>query len=315
MKVLREFGSDDLAKVYVGQVGDHTIEFVESIQPPLDREEKWVLVLSCLIGCPVKCLMCDAGQQCHGVLTKEQIFEQIDHMVLRRYSDKVIPAKKFKVQFTRMGEPIFCPAILDVLEELPTRYNAPGLIPSVSTVGPKNDHGFLNRLTDIKECLYGNGMFQMQFSVHTTDKKKRDELIPIRKMEFDDIAAFGERFFVPGDRKITLNFIVMEEYSIDPEVLQRHFDPSKFIIKLTPLNPTHTAEANQLHTRLDPDNEQSVAHLVDALAARGFESLVSIGEQEENQIGSNCGQYVTAKNSEALATSIAGRIPLAVSLQ
>ena len=311
MKVIREFGSDDLAKVYVADIGGHTIEFVESIQPPHTREEKWVLVLSCLIGCPVQCLMCDAGRECHGVLTKEQLFAQIDHMVLRRYPNAVIPAKKFKVQFTRMGEPVFCPAVLDVLEELPTRYSAPGLIPSVSTVGPKHDHGFLDRLTDIKERLYGNGMFQMQFSVHTTDEEKRDELIPIRKMGFADIAAFGERFFAPGDRKITLNFIVMEEYPIDPAVLRSHFDPSKFIIKLTPLNPTQTAEGNNLRTRLDPHDGHSVSPLVDALASCGFESLVSIGALEENQIGSNCGRYVTAKSSRELSTVVSGRIVLA----
>jgi len=311
MKVIREIGNDEIAKVYVAQIGDYSIEFVESIQPPHTREEKWVLVLSCLIGCPVKCLMCDAGQECHGVLTKEQLFAQIDHMVLRRYPNRVIPAKKFKVQFTRMGDPVFCPAILDVLEELPKKYDAPGLIPSVSTIGPKNDHGFLERLTSIKKRLYKNGMFQMQFSVHTTDKKKRDELIPIRKMEFDDIAKFGDEFFESGDRKITLNFIVMEEHPIEPEVLQRHFDPDKFIIKLTPLNPTQTAEENHLHTKLDPHNAKSVGELVDSLATHGFESLVSIGALEENQIGSNCGQYVTTKSSEALATSVPRRIPLA----
>lgn len=310
MKVIQEFGSDDLAKVYVAEIGDHTIEFVESIQPPFTRDEKWVLVLSCLIGCPVQCLMCDAGRECHGVLSKDQMFGQIDHMVLRRYPDRVIPAKKFKVQFTRMGEPVFCPAILDVLEELPIRYEAPGLIPSVSTVGPKSDHGFLERLTVIKERLYGNGMFQMQFSVHTTDDQKRDELIPIKKMGFKDIAAFGDKFFATGDRKITLNFIVMEEYPIDPEVLQRHFDPSKFIIKLTPLNPTQTAEENQLHTQLDPHNDQSITELVDALESCGFESLVSIGELEENQIGSNCGQYVTTKNNRERSVSVSGKIPL-----
>ena len=300
MNIIQEFGSEDLAKVYVAEIGGRAIEFVESIQPPHTRENKWVLVLSCLIGCPVRCLMCDAGRECYGVLTKEQIFEQIDHMVMRRYPDRVIPAKKFKVQFTRMGEPVFCRAILDVLEELPARYDAPGLIPSISTVGPKNDNGFLRRLTGIKERLYGNGKFQMQFSVHTTDERKRDELIPIRKMGFPQIAAFGEEFFAPGDRKITLNFIVMQEYPIDPAVLRRHFDPSKFIIKLTPLNPTQTANEHHLRTRLDPYDGESVADLVDALAAAGFESLVSIGTLEENRIGSNCGQFVTAKRSERL---------------
>ncbi len=293
MKVIDEIGSDDLAKVYIGKIDNYTIEFVESIQPPLSREEKWVLVLSCLIGCPVKCLMCDAGQQCNGVLSSEQIFAQIDHMVLRRYPDRVVPSKKFKVQFTRMGEPVFNPAVLDVLEELPSRYDAPGLLPSFSTVAPKNDRGYLSKLTEIKNRLYGNGMFQMQFSIHTTDANRRDQLIPIRKMSFEDIGAFGESFFVKGDRKITLNFIVMDDYPIDPEVIAAHFNPEKFIIKLTPLNPTEMARDNDLKTKLDPDDGSSVSQLVEELYSQGFESLVSIGEQEENKIGSNCGQYVT----------------------
>jgi 23S rRNA (adenine2503-C2)-methyltransferase len=295
MIVEKEFGTDNLAKVYIGKVGTHHIEFVESIQPPLPREEKWVLVLSCLIGCPVKCLMCDAGQQCFGTLSKEQIFEQIDYMVIKRYPDRVIPVKKFKIQFTRMGEPVFNPAVLDVLEELPARYDAPGLIPSFSTVAPKNDRGYLDKLTDIKSRLYGNGKFQMQFSVHTTDEEKRNLLIPIRKKSFEDIAAFGERFFVSGDRKITLNFIVMDEYPIDPQIIAAHFNPEKFIVKLTPLNPTDMVQENNLKTKLDPNNKESVSKLVDELESLGFESIVSIGEMEENQIGSNCGQYIKKK--------------------
>lgn len=294
MLVVREIGSEELAKVYIGKIGCHYIEFVESIQPPLPREEKWVLVLSCLIGCPVRCLMCDAGQQCFGTLSTEQIFEQIDYMVMKRYPDRNIPVKKFKIQFTRMGEPVFNPAVLDVLEELPARYDAPGLIPSFSTVAPKNDRGYLERLTDIKNRLYGNGKFQMQFSIHTTDEEKRDRLIPIKKKSFEDIATFGENFFRAGDRKITLNFVVMNEYPIDPQVIAAHFDPEKFIIKLTPLNPTDAALNNNLESKLDPMHKESVSELIDALQSLNFESIVSIGAMEENQIGSNCGQYVSS---------------------
>jgi len=306
MLILKEFGKDDLAKVYVGKFGKHAVEFVESVPPPATHNEKWVLIISCLIGCPVKCLMCDAGQECHGLLSKEQIFAQTDHMVDRRYPDRKIPVEKFKIQFTRMGEPVFNPAVLDVLEELPLRYEAPGLIPSLSTIGPKNERGFFKRLTDIKKRLYPDGKFQMQFSIHTTDAQKRDELIPVKKLSFDDISKFGDEFFAEGDRKITLNFIVMEEYPIDPAVLKKHFDPEKFVIKLTPLNPTGAAEDNGLKTKLDPHDGRSISQLTDAITDAGFESLVSIGALEENQIGSNCGQYISTALSQE-------RIPLEVS--
>lgn len=298
MKVARRIGADDLATVYVGTIGAHCIEFVESVQPPLPREEKWVLVLSCMIGCPVRCLMCDAGRRCFGLLSAEQIFAQIDYMVTKRYPDRSVPVRKFKVQFTRMGEPTFNPAVLDVLEEFPARYDAPGLIPSFSTVAPQHCGDYLRKLTDIKNHLYANGKFQMQFSIHTTDEERRNRLVPIKKLDLEAIAAFGEEFHAPGDRKITLNFIVMEGFPIDPLVLQRHFDPSKFIVKLTPLNPTRAAERNALKTNLDPHRAASVAPLVRELAACGFESIVSIGALQENLIGSNCGQFVTRTSSD-----------------
>jgi 23S rRNA (adenine2503-C2)-methyltransferase len=247
--------------------------------------------------------MCDAGQECLGVLSKDQIFDQIDHMVDQRYPDRKIPCEKFKVQFTRMGEPVFNPAVLDVLEELPVRYSAPGLLPSFSTVGPKNERGYLARLKEIKDRLYSGGRFQMQFSIHTTDQVMRDNLIPIKKLSFEEIAAFGDDFFVSGDQKITLNFIVMKEYPLVPSVIGNYFNPDKFIIKLTPLNPTNAARKNALNTKLVSEKDDHVLQIVRGLTSLGFESLVSIGDAKENEIGSNCGQYVSSIELEKAAQS------------
>lgn len=294
MQIIREVGDSEVAKLYIAKLRDYYIEFVESKHPKLAREEKWVIVISCLLGCPVQCLMCDAGKNYCGKLSKDEILEQIDHIVDKTYPSRIIPVKKFKIQFTRMGEPVFNDAVLDVLDELPTRYQAPGLIPSVSTVGPKNAEAFFKRLTEIKKKHYGNGHFQMQFSLHTTDAEKRDILIPTPKMSFDEIAEFGEQFFEPGDRKITLNCIVMEEYPITPLVLKKHFNPDHFILKFTPLNPTTKAKEMGLVTILKTDdNNKKVETLIRDCQALGFETIVSIGELEENAIGSNCGQYIS----------------------
>lgn len=293
MRIIRQYGNDKIATVYVAETGGRRIEFAESVQPPISREEKWVLIVSCMIGCPVRCLMCDAGSECHGLLTKEQIFEQIDFLVRRRYPDGVVPARKWKVQFTRMGEPAFNPAVLDVLEELPRRYRSPGLLPSISTVAPLHCEPFLERICDVKRRLYVGGRFQMQFSIHTTDAARRDALIPIRKLPFEAIAAFGKRFMAANDRKITLNFIVMKDYPINPSILRSTFDPAHFLIKLTPLNPTRTARRYALVTSLDPGDANSAEPLAAELRRAGFDTIVSIGNLKENRIGSNCGQFVS----------------------
>jgi 23S rRNA (adenine2503-C2)-methyltransferase len=106
------------------------------------------------------------------------------------------------------------------------------------------------------------------------------------------MAAYGERYYLPGDRKITLNFALAKDVPVDPQVLLRYFTPEKFLIKITPLNPTYQAQENQLSSYIDPHRSVEGYALVDELRRAGYQVIVSIGELEENYIGSNCGQYV-----------------------
>ena len=303
MKILGEFGREEIAKVYVASMrNDHThiVEFVESLQPPVPRDQKWVLIVSSSFGCPIKCRMCDAGGSYTGRLDAEEIIAQVDHMVRRRFPDVRVPVKKFKVQFARMGEPTLNPNVLDALNLLPERFDAPGLMACVSTIAPGGSKGFFDRMTDIKNELYANGQFQLQFSIHTTDEEKRDWLIPGRKWTFDEISRFGDEFFVRGDRKLALNFALAQGLPVEPKAIADCFDPDKFLVKLTPLNPTTRAKLNRLESALDPMDSRCCGELIQAFNHLGFEAILSIGELEENKIGSNCGQYVSMFDSNGL---------------
>ena len=295
MKLIAKTGSEDVALVYIMELRDgKLVECVESIQPPLPRHEKWVLLVSTMFGCPVGCKMCDAGGSYHGKPTAEEILEQIDFMVAQRYPDRRIPSRQFKIQFARMGEPSLNNAVLDVLEALPRRFEAPGLMPSISTIAPAGTGKFFERLLLIKNEHYAGGHFQFQFSLHTTDLALRDEIIPVKKWSFAQMAAYGERFYAPGDRKITLNFALASGMPLEPAVLLQHFNPDKFLVKITPLNPTYRAQENNLNSYIAPDQEGSRYDIVEGLRQAGYDVIVSIGEREENYIGSNCGQYLRA---------------------
>lgn len=303
MKVVASYGKEDLARVYVAQMRDdsrYLVEFVESLQPPVPREKKWVLILSSSYGCQMKCLMCDAGGQYHGKLTEDEILSQVEHMVHRRFPDGKVPIPKFKVQFARMGEPSLNLAVLAVLRKLPATYDAPGLMPCVSTLAPKGGNDFFRELTRIKNELYGGGMFQMQISIHTTDHNKRNHLMPCRKWDFGEISRFGEEFYQNGDRKVTLNFAMAKDYPVDPSIVGEHFDPNIFLIKLTPLNPTQSVAANELESAIDPYVLESSEKVVNDFKSLGFDVILSIGELEENSIGSNCGQFVSVLRDSGL---------------
>ena len=251
MRVLCRQGDDDLACVYVAETADGArIEFVESVQPPVPREEKWVLIVSTLKGCPVKCAICDAGGSYRGRLSAEEILTQIEHLILRRFPDGRVPVPKLKVQFARMGDPALNDAVLEVLEALPRRFTVPGLMPCISTIAPAGREAFFERLLELKQALYGGGRFQLQFSIHTTDPALRDTLIPVRKWDLAAIASYGDAFFAPGDRKITLNAALPENAPLDADVLAGYFDPRRFLIKITPVNPTYQARHNGLRSYL-----------------------------------------------------------------
>lgn len=312
MIVEREFGDDALARVYVARmrVEDPAslVEFVESLQPPLPREKKWVLIVSSLFGCPAGCKMCDAGGGYRGRLTADEIIEQITFLVGHRYPDLRVPVPRFKIQFARMGEPLYNPALPEVLERLPGILDAPGLEPCLSTIAPRSCEPMLETIREIKDRLYPGGRFQMQFSIHSTDEAARERLLPVPRWDLARIAEYGRRFHRPGDKLITLNFTVIEGMPIDATLLRRHFDPTRFLVKLTPLNPTERALANGLRSGFDPLRPESANPLVRDLEQEGFSVIVSIGELRENQIGSNCGQFVTRL---ADGRELVSRAPLA----
>lgn len=279
--------------VYIADMGKgRKVEFVESLQPPLPREKKWVLIVSTLFGCPVGCLMCDAGSEYRGKLTAAEILDQIDYLVNKRFAGGLPNVKKMKIQFARMGEPSFNPAVLEVLSALPGHIPIPGLIPSISTIAPANSGKFFDKLLQFRKKEYRDRDFQLQFSIHSSDEKVRDWLMPVAKWNLAQIAGYGSLFYEKNKRKITLNFALGKGIPLDAGVIGDHFDPAAFLIKITPLNPTYQAKAKGLQTGLDPLSGMVSSQLADGFSALGFEVLVSIGELEENLIGSNCGQYL-----------------------
>lgn len=293
MKIIAKAGKEDLAIVYIAETNNgNLIEFVESLQPPIPREKKWVFIVSTLFGCPVVCRFCDAGSFYKEKLSEDEIISQIDFLVKQRFPNGTIPVEKFKIQFARLGEPSFNHNVLSVLEKLPDLYEAPGLLPSLSTVAPCGTDMFFERLLVIKKSKYPL-RFQFQFSLHSTDENKRDWLIPIKKWDFKKMAEYGNKFYNNGGSKISLNFAISKHSLIEPGILLRYFSPEIFLIKVTPVNPTYQATKNNITSILP---QQKGVELVESLKTAGYEVIVSVGEFEENYIGSNCGQFITTYN-------------------
>jgi 23S rRNA (adenine2503-C2)-methyltransferase len=307
-RIVRVAGEEDLASVFVGRTSDGAaVEFVESVQPPIPRQEKWVLIVSTLKGCPVGCPICDAASTFKGRLSAQDILAQIEHLVSSRFPAGELPVGKLKIQFARMGDPAFNEAVIDVLERLPELYPPDRLFPSISTIAPAGRERFFESLLAVKRARYA-GRFQMQFSLHTTDERARVRLVPARTWTFRQMADFGGRFREAGERKITLNFATPRGFPLVPEHLAAVFDPAFFLVKLTPVNPTANAVKSGLTGLLDPNDPGAADRLADGFRRVGYDTIVSIGELKENLIGSNCGMAVATVGELPLLTSCRERL-------
>jgi 23S rRNA (adenine2503-C2)-methyltransferase len=190
-----------------------------------------------------------------------------------------------------MGEPALNDAVLRAAEMLPEVVRSPGLWCCLATVAPRGRDAWFENLLDIKNHLY-RGRFQLQFSVQSTDQAERDRLIPMPHWSLHRLADFGNRFFRKGDRKVVLNFALARLVSYTPEVIEDLFDPARFAIKLTPVNPTAAGKSNGFETVLRSGQDEVVRKACDRLESRGYDVVLSVGDEREDLIGSNCGQAV-----------------------
>jgi len=309
MEVLRVSGEPEVAEVAVLRFrGDdrYCVETVDGLAPPEPRARKWIINISTQFGCPVGCPFCDAAQAYAGNPTAEELFCQV-RWALARHPEHVGLCGKLKVHFARMGEPSFNDAVLEAIARLPEEISTPGLWACVATVAPRGRDAWFERLRDVKERSF-RGRFQLQFSVQSTSAADRARLTPIAHWSLAEIAAYGTRFHRPGDRKVVLNFALARGVEFDPAVVASRFDPAHFAVKITPVNPTARGAEAGFETVLRSERAEAVAAARDALLARSFDVVLSVGESGEDRIGSNCGQAVrVARPVRALPPEHHGR--------
>lgn len=295
MKILEKREIPGLARLYLAEFpgpGMRAVEFVDTVTPEVPKKDKWVLMISTQFGCPVGCSMCDAGAMgFHGNLSADQMLAQIKHALGGEPGLRPETHPKLKIHFARMGEPALNPAVLEALERLPAEIPSPGLMPSFSTVAPDTPEAalFMERLAGIKTRLYPGGNFQLQFSLHATDERKRREIIPVPVWSFRRVSDYGRSFFRPGDRKITLNFALPQGARLNQAEIAGSFAPELFLIKVTPINPTYTADSSGTSYVWDNPPE-GLAEDAAALRAAGFEVILSPSTREEIEGETSCGQ-------------------------
>lgn len=200
-----------------------------------DRTDRWMIGVSCMSGCPVRCKFCATGKlKNYRNLTAGEIVEQV-HNIVRRNNYVPWGAKEFKINYTRMGEPFLnIDAVREAIRLIDEEYSYNGFKPHhyISTIGIRGSD-----FSWIKDNI------TLQVSVHSLREDKRNWLIPFpKKLTYEELGQIRTQ----SKLKTTVNMTLVDELDFDIEALKRFFDPKYFFVKLSPINKNECSEANNL---------------------------------------------------------------------
>jgi 23S rRNA (adenine2503-C2)-methyltransferase len=197
-----------------------------------DRSERWLIGVSCMSGCPVRCKFCATGQlKKWRSLTAQEIVDQIEFVINQNPSFDFASAKEHKINYTRMGEPFLnIEAVKEAIKIIDAKY--PGTHHYISTIGTKGAD-----FSWIKDNV------TLQVSLHSLDESRRNDLIPYKKKM--TIKELGQ-ITTESNLKTTVNLTLVDEKDFDINELKSNFNKDKFFIKLSPINPNPVSDDNHM---------------------------------------------------------------------
>jgi len=197
-----------------------------------DRTQRWMIGVSCMSGCPVRCKFCATGQlKKYRNLTAEEIVEQVEFIISKNPDYNPKDSKEFKINYTRMGEPFLnIDEVRKAIDIINKKY--PNTHHYISTIGVKGSD-----FSWIKDNI------TLQISLHSLDEEKRNWLIPfVKKLTIEELGQIRTK----SNLKTTINLTLVDTDDFDIEALNKYFDKKYFFIKLSPINENAVSKNNNL---------------------------------------------------------------------
>lgn len=268
----------------------------------LPMSEKWVITLSTQYGCVQKCTFCDVPNiKFRGNATFEDLKQQL-YSAISLYPDEHY-AERLNIHFARMGEPVFNKEVLLFSEWMVTNkqqikddtgLRIETLHPVLTTSCPSEYDAFESVIQNwcvIKNNRY-NGQAGLQLSINSTSDEQRTEMFGGKSLSLEEITKIAAKLPEPIGRKYCLNFAYSTDFEIDAQRLATLFDTEKFMCKITPIHNCNACVENNIKTEDGYYSYLPYKKPEEALKAVGFDVLVFIPSQDEEDSCITCGNAV-----------------------
>jgi len=263
-------------------------------------QEKWVITLSTQYGCVMKCKFCDVpnikfGGNVSFADLKKQFYHGLKYFNVN-YTDRL------NIHYARMGEPTFNNAVLvfsewlaenkrQVQEETGVRIEV--IHPVLTSMLPKYKHteARIKRWSEIKNNEF-NGQAGLQLSINTTSEKQRNDMFDGSSMSLAEISKIAESLQSPIGRKYCINIAYATGNEVDGEKLKTLFNPDDWMVKITPIHNNTACSVNEIKTVGGYDSYLPYIFPEESCKAAGFDTLVFIPSQDEEDGLVTCGNAI-----------------------
>lgn len=197
------------------------------------RAERWMIGVSCMSGCPVRCKFCATGKlKKWRNLTWQEIVGQVKFIVEKNIGVNPENSKEFKINYTRMGEPFLN---ID---------NVRKAIEHIDSIWPGKVHHYLSTIgLQNSDFSWIKDNITLQISLHSLNDEKRNWLIPVsHKMTIEELGMIR----TDSNLKTTINMTLVDENDFDIERLKKCFDKDHFFVKLSPINKNDISDSNNM---------------------------------------------------------------------
>jgi len=266
--------------------------------------EKWVITISTQYGCPMKCNFCDVPNlKFNGNASfddmKQQLYKAISLFPAVKYTERL------NVHFARMGDGSFNKEILEFSLWMyenkhqikkDTGLSIEVLHPVFTTMFPKvakTEIIVRSWAENIKKEVY-NGQAGLQISVNSTNEDQRNIMFNGMQTPLEEIAEFAKTLPEPIGRKYCLNFAYASGNEVDGEKLAKLFNPDHWMCKITPIHNNTACQKNGIKTVDGYTSYYPYKAPEDTLKAAGFDVLVFIPSQDEEDGIITCGNAILA---------------------
>jgi 23S rRNA (adenine2503-C2)-methyltransferase len=268
--------------------------------------EKWVITLSTQYGCPMDCTFCACPSiDFKGNATINDLYAQLYNAILMFPNIKY--TERLNIHFARIGEPLlnfsniykFTYDLYKYKDNLRSKVGlrVETLHPVLTTCWPK----FVSSFYDPEKCLASwihlknkiyNGQAGLQLSINSTNENQRLEMFGDKVETLENISIICKKFPMSIGRKYCLNFAYANSFEVDALRLRRMFDPEKFMVKITPIHKNEQCKAHKLETINGYDSYDSYRNIENSLKEVGFDVLVFIPSDDEENGLVTCGNAI-----------------------